>query len=332
MLAGTEIDELFHHVNNFYIDNPQPRHNVYELDADVINSPSFGSVTKSVTKSTPQQKDADADTDTTMDNTDGNPGSDELREPRESTDEDEDANGDGDSSQPKDGDKTTVDGDTSMTDAEVPGGSQPAATGSQSQPTGSQSAPSASQQPTNSQPQPQQSQTTSKNNGNDNTWGLPNVKEEFQEYVWDLLRQQKDFLVGPKNEWGHLSLKEVVERIKARGTGGASGAQGKEGQNEEEEQELRVYATLDRRWRALTGHGPNPKKVSNTHFPRISRKGKLSEAWLRLGFVQSNLPKQSQAKVKAKLSYRPPQTSTLNTIQLTHSFPFPRFQTPSSNA
>jgi hypothetical protein len=79
-------------------------------------------------------------------------------------------------------------------------------------------------------------------------WGFPNVKEEFQEYIWDLLRQEKDFIVGPKNEAGSMTLKNIVEQMKMGGG------------NDESEQ-LKVYATEDRRWRTLTGHGPDPRKV-----------------------------------------------------------------------
>jgi len=77
-------------------------------------------------------------------------------------------------------------------------------------------------------------------------WGLPNVKEEFQEYVWDLLRQEKDFIVGPKNEASNLSLRDIVGKLK---------------ESKESSAKLRVYASEERRWRTLTGHGPDPKKV-----------------------------------------------------------------------
>lgn len=87
-------------------------------------------------------------------------------------------------------------------------------------------------------------------------WGLPNVKEEFQEYIWELLKREKDFSVGPKNEGGSMTLKEVVEKLKRSSA--------------EEDMEWRVYATEERRWRVLTGHGPDPKRVSilGTRFQR----------------------------------------------------------------
>ena len=101
--------------------------------------------------------------------------------------------------------------------------------------------------------------TRSGNGGSDmasDFWGIPNVKEEFQEYIWGLLRQEKDFIVGRKNEAGHMSLKEIVEAMKAKGGGGAPAS-------------LRVYATEERRWKTLTGHGPDPKKVG-VSFPLLN--------------------------------------------------------------
>jgi hypothetical protein len=76
-------------------------------------------------------------------------------------------------------------------------------------------------------------------------WGTPNVKEEFQEYIWELLKQQADFDVGPKNESRHMSLGEIVDKWS---------------ENKDDEK-LRVYASEDRRWRTLTGHGVDPKKA-----------------------------------------------------------------------
>jgi hypothetical protein len=78
-------------------------------------------------------------------------------------------------------------------------------------------------------------------------WGLPNVNEEFQEYIWNLLVQDDDFKVGIKNEFKDLTLKEVVEKLKNGG--------------DKENDVLKVYVTEDRRWRALAGHGVNFKKV-----------------------------------------------------------------------
>jgi hypothetical protein len=80
---------------------------------------------------------------------------------------------------------------------------------------------------------------------NPDCWGTPNVKEEFQEYIWELLKQQADFDVGPKNESRHMSLGEIVDKWT---------------ENKQDEK-LRVYASEDRRWRTLTGHGFDPKKV-----------------------------------------------------------------------
>jgi len=76
-------------------------------------------------------------------------------------------------------------------------------------------------------------------------WGTPNVKEEFQEYVWGLLRRQKDFNVGPKNESRDMSLGEIVDKWREN----------------KDDDNLRVYASEDRRWRTLTGHGPDLKRV-----------------------------------------------------------------------
>ena len=59
-----------------------------------------------------------------------------------------------------------------------------------------------------------------------------------------------------KNEAGHMSLKEIVEAMKAKGGGGAPAS-------------LRVYATEERRWKTLTGHGPDPKKVG-VSFPLLN--------------------------------------------------------------
>lgn len=101
--------------------------------------------------------------------------------------------------------------------------------------------------------------TGSGNGGSDKAsdfWGIPNVKEEFQEYIWGLLRQEKDFIVGRQNEAGDMSLKEIVEAMKAKGGGGAPAS-------------LRVYATEERRWKTLTGHGPDPKKVG-LPFPLLN--------------------------------------------------------------
>jgi len=77
-------------------------------------------------------------------------------------------------------------------------------------------------------------------------WGTPNVKEEFQEYIWGLLRRQRDFKVGPKNESRQLSLGEMVEKWREN----------------KDDANLRVYASEERRWRTLTGHGPDPRRVS----------------------------------------------------------------------
>ncbi|KAF8545408.1 hypothetical protein BDD12DRAFT_6442 [Trichophaea hybrida] len=146
---GTSIEELFHHVNNFYVENLQRRHNVCELlGADQLNRQTCGE---------------DGDGGETNDNA----------------------------------------------------------------------------EPTKPNP----------DKGSD-FWGVPNVKEEFQEYIWDLLRQEKDFIVGPKNEAGNMTLKDIVEKMKMRS------------ENDDFEQ-LRVYASEDRRWRTLTGHGPDPRKVEN---------------------------------------------------------------------
>ncbi|KAI5793241.1 hypothetical protein EDC01DRAFT_91164 [Geopyxis carbonaria] len=104
-------------------------------------------------------------------------------------------------------------------------------------------------------------------------WGLPNVKEEFQEYIWELLKREKDFSVGPKNEGGKMTLKEVVEKLKSSST--------------EEDMEWRVYATEGRRWRVLTGHGPDPKRVPNALFKCLEVIGKHREA----GLIQPELTK-----------------------------------------
>ncbi|KAI5853861.1 B-block binding subunit of TFIIIC-domain-containing protein [Tricharina praecox] len=102
-------------------------------------------------------------------------------------------------------------------------------------------------------------------------WGTPNVKEEFQEYVWGLLRQQKDFNVGPKNESRGMSLGEIVDKWREN----------------KDDANLRVYASEDRRWRTLTGHGPDPKRVPNAVFKCLEVIGKHREQ----GLIQPDLTK-----------------------------------------
>lgn len=96
-------------------------------------------------------------------------------------------------------------------------------------------------------------------------WGMPNLKEDFQDYVWDLLRGEDDFSVGKGNEGRDMSLKDIVDDLrkdKAAGKGdrevvlGGSAVKDQKGH-----EKWRVFASEERRWRALTGHGVDPKKV-----------------------------------------------------------------------
>lgn len=98
-------------------------------------------------------------------------------------------------------------------------------------------------------------------------WGVPNLKEDFQDYVWDLLREEKDFSVGKSNEGRDLSLKGIVDDLrkdKVSGKGDREIVLGGVGIRDQEggPGRWRVYASEERRWRALTGHGVDPKKVN----------------------------------------------------------------------
>lgn len=84
----------------------------------------------------------------------------------------------------------------------------------------------------------------------------PNLNEEFQEYVWELLKREEDFHVGRDNEGGNMQLMEIVIDLKAAGKVASDGAPSKG------HDKWKGYASEERRWRALTGHGIDYKKVS----------------------------------------------------------------------
>lgn len=103
-------------------------------------------------------------------------------------------------------------------------------------------------------------------------WGVPNLEEDFQDFIWDLLRVEEDLIVGKESEGNRLSLGEILNDLRnVPGTGGKS-AQG-ENVGEGVGREWKVYAAEDRRWRTLTGHGPDPKKVffSTLAYPAFVR-------------------------------------------------------------
>lgn len=119
-------------------------------------------------------------------------------------------------------------------------------------------------------PAPPRSGSDGRNEGFDSyvgaaMWGMPNLKEDFQDYVWDLLRGEDDFSVGKDNEGGDMSLKDIVDDLrkdKAAGKGDREVVLGSSSVKDQKGHEKwRVFASEERRWRALTGHGVDPKKV-----------------------------------------------------------------------
>lgn len=83
---------------------------------------------------------------------------------------------------------------------------------------------------------------------------------------------EEDLIVGKESEGNRLSLSEILNDLRnVPGTGGKS-AQG-ENVGEGVGREWKVYAAEDRRWRTLTGHGPDPKKVffSTLAYPAFVR-------------------------------------------------------------
>jgi hypothetical protein len=101
-------------------------------------------------------------------------------------------------------------------------------------------------------------------------WGMPNLKEDFQDYVWDLLRGEDDFSVGKDNEGCNMSLKDIVDDLRKDKAAdrevvlAGSGVKDQKGH-----EKWRVFASEERRWRALTGHGVDPKKVTCRDLPLI---------------------------------------------------------------
>ncbi|KAG0135937.1 hypothetical protein HOY82DRAFT_117055 [Tuber indicum] len=89
-------------------------------------------------------------------------------------------------------------------------------------------------------------------------WGVPNMRDEFQDYVWDILRQQGDFKVGVNGEGNELSLNEIVADLRNQAEGGKEEANG-------EGKIWRVYTSDERHWRTLTGHGPDLKRRTRPH-------------------------------------------------------------------
>ena len=94
---------------------------------------------------------------------------------------------------------------------------------------------------------------------------------------------EEDLIVGKGAEGNRLSLSEILNDLRnEQGTGG-EGAQGESAPQGSGEVagDWRVYAAEGRRWRTLTGHGPDPKKVSllPLHLPPFARKFSLMEAF-----------------------------------------------------
>ena len=85
-------------------------------------------------------------------------------------------------------------------------------------------------------------------------WGVPNMRDEFQDYVWDILRQQEEFKVGINGEGNGLSLEQIVADLRNQ-------AEDSEGEANGGGKVWRVYASEGRHWRTLTGHGPDLKRV-----------------------------------------------------------------------
>ena len=85
-------------------------------------------------------------------------------------------------------------------------------------------------------------------------WGVPNMRDEFQDYVWDILRQQEDFKVGIDGEGNGLSLDEIVADLRNQ-------VEDSEGEANKGGKVWRVYTSEGRHWRTLTGHGPDLKRV-----------------------------------------------------------------------
>ncbi|KAI5839302.1 hypothetical protein DFP73DRAFT_219762 [Morchella snyderi] len=124
-------------------------------------------------------------------------------------------------------------------------------------------------------------------------WNLPNLEEEFQDYVWDLLRMEKDFIIGKNNEGRNLTLKDIVDDLRkdkiSKKSGGESDLRDFTSRDQERceigQEKWRVYASEERRWRALTGHGVDPKKVPNAIFKCLEVIGKHRE----MGIIQPEL-------------------------------------------
>lgn len=78
------------------------------------------------------------------------------------------------------------------------------------------------------------------------------------EQIWSLLKQEKDFRIGPRNEGRHLCWKEIAEKLICDAADDERGAAtGKKGFK------WKVYISEERLWRSLTGHGKDFKKVSS---------------------------------------------------------------------
>lgn len=105
-------------------------------------------------------------------------------------------------------------------------------------------------------------------------WGMPNLKEDFQDYVWDLLRREDDFSVGKDNEGCDMSLKDIVDDLRKDKAAGKGDREvvlgGLTVKDQKGHEKWRVFASEERRWRALTGHGVDPKKVVFLDSPLIS--------------------------------------------------------------
>jgi len=81
------------------------------------------------------------------------------------------------------------------------------------------------------------------------------MRGEFQNYVWDILRQQEKFKVGINCEGNGLSLDEIVVDLRNQ-------AEDSEGEASGGGKVWRVYTSEGRDWRALTGQNPDLERVN----------------------------------------------------------------------
>ena len=107
---------------------------------------------------------------------------------------------------------------------------------------------------------------------------------ELRKEIWKWLTKDPDFRVGKNNEGKDLGLEEVEEGYKSDDTKRHNSAKGKKKRRDDEEAEgpqeaaihltertgidkdkkavkWRVYTSIEQRWKALTAHGIDHKKV-----------------------------------------------------------------------